>query len=293
MAEEHASYYVPPYSKLPFFTALSLFCLGYGSLNLFGGSTFGIIMFMIGAIAVTAILFAWFRETIHETHAGLHDAQMIRSYRWGMFWFIFSDFMLFGIFYMAFFYARFVTIPDLGGVASYNNSFLGHLLLWPNFKAAWPLLVNPNPVAFPGAKGFLDPWGIPALNVVFILISIITLRWAHAALGKGRRGQAVFGLAVTLLLGAAMIAGQILGMMISHTILGIKLDAGIFGSTMFMITGLQLAHVIVGFCMLLVILIRLVKGHFKGSDNFAFDAVAWFWQYLAVLSVLLFLLVYL
>ncbi len=36
------------------------------------------------------MLFGWFGNVIRESRAGLYSAQMDRSFRWGMSWFIFS-----------------------------------------------------------------------------------------------------------------------------------------------------------------------------------------------------------
>ncbi|AGH47506.1 cytochrome c oxidase subunit III [Paraglaciecola psychrophila 170] len=47
------------------------------------------------------MLFGWFRNQIHESMSGLYSAQLGRSYRQGMAWFIFSEVMFFRGFFLA------------------------------------------------------------------------------------------------------------------------------------------------------------------------------------------------
>lgn len=292
--DEHAegTYYVPAYSKLPFFTALALFLIGYGSLNLVDPTTFGIVVFMLGAIAIAGVLFAWFKETIKESKAGLHDEQMMRSYRWGMFWFLFADFMLFAIMYFGYFYAKHISLADMAGIAGYSSSVSGHYLLWPNFKYAWPLLVNPNPTAFAGSLGALNPWGFPALNMVLMLLSSVCVYFSFKKMQAHKRKLALTGLIFTLILGFLFIFSQILSMMLASSLLGLKLSSGIYGSLLFMITGLHLGHVIVAWLVLFAVTLRAIFGAFD-KDMFALQAATWFWMFLTLIFVLMFLLVYL
>jgi cytochrome c oxidase subunit 3 len=44
--------------------------------------------------------------------------------------------------------------------------------------------------------------------------------------------------------------------------------------------------------MLLVILIRSMKGHFSNENHFAFEAVAWYWHFVDVVWLGLFVFVY-
>ncbi len=84
---------------------------------------------------------------------GHYNEQVDKSFRWGMFWFIFSEVMFFAAFFGALFYARFFAIPWLGGEGEKLST---HAVLWPAFEALWPLLKLPD------AKGFttaLEPMG--------------------------------------------------------------------------------------------------------------------------------------
>jgi cytochrome c oxidase subunit 3 len=50
--------------------------------------------------------------------------------------------------------------------------------------------------------------------------------------------------------------------------------------------------VTLGATMLLVILIRSMKGHFTEEHHFAFEAVAWYWHFVDVVWLILFVFVY-
>ena len=74
--------------------------------------------------------------------------------------------------------------------------------------------------------------------------------------------------------------------------MNLKLSTGVYGSTFFMLTGFHGLHVTIGATMLLVMLIRVFKGHFTADHHFAFEASAWYWHFVDVVWLGLFVLVY-
>ena len=74
--------------------------------------------------------------------------------------------------------------------------------------------------------------------------------------------------------------------------LNLSLNSGIYGSTFYMLTGFHGFHVTMGAVMLLIILLRCLKGHFSNKDHFAFEAVAWYWHFVDVVWLFLFAAVY-
>ena len=292
MGNANSQYYVPEYSKLPILTAIGLFCLGYGTLNLLHANTVGIFAFFIGSIILAAVMFMWFREVIREHRSGLYNEQTDRSFRWGMIWFIFSEVCFFGIFFGVLFYARLISVPSLAGAGTLNENILTHILLWPNFKDVWPLFNNPNPAAFPGAKGALHTWSIPAFNTLILLSSAVTLTWAHWSLKKSARRNLIIGLVLTVILGTCFLSLQAYEYFLAHTHYGLKLSSGIYGSTFFMLTGFHAAHVTIGLIILVVILLRALKGHFSADEHFGFEAAAWYWHFVDIVWLFLFIFVY-
>jgi cytochrome c oxidase subunit 3 len=197
-----------------------------------------------------------------------------------MAWFIFSEAMFFFAFFGALFFTRVISVPDL---ASADNA-----LLWPGFQAAWP-------TAGPGLEQAFTPmaaWGIPALNTAILLSSGAAVTWAHWALKRDRRGQLNLALALTVALGALFIALQAHEYIEAYRHMGLTLGAGVYGATFFLLTGFHGLHVSIGTLMLLVILLRCLRGHFRPDNHFAFEAVSWYWHFVDVVWLVLFLFVY-
>jgi cytochrome c oxidase subunit 3 len=78
----------------------------------------------------------------------------------------------------------------------------------------------------------------------------------------------------------------------AYTELGLRLDSGIYGSTFFMLTGFHGLHVTLGAIMLVIIWLRVLRGHFTPDRHFAFEGVAWYWHFVDVVWLGLFFFVY-
>jgi len=181
MAEhQHGSYYVPEYSILPVIGSIALFLTAVGTLNF--NEFWGQVCAIFGVFTLLTMLAAWLTSVIREGRAGLYDAQMDRTFRWGMFWFIFCELNFFFILYFALVYVRAYTLPWLAGTGQ-GGSLLTHYLLWPDFKTQWPLTINPAP-SVGGLQISPLAWGYPAINTVILLISACVAVLADWALKK-------------------------------------------------------------------------------------------------------------
>ena len=290
----HEHYYVPAQSKWPIIATLGMFVTVYGLATWFNDlkaarpDSHGPLIFFVGGLLVAYMLFGWFGTVIKESRGGLYSAQMDRSFRWGMTWFIFSEVMFFAAFFGALFYVRNFSGPWLGGEGS---KAVAHML-WPNFQFAWPLLHSPDPVLYPAPKDIINPWGLPLLNTVLLVSSSVTLTLAHHALNKGQRGALKVWLGLTVLLGVAFLGFQAEEYIHAYQELGLTLGSGVYGATFFMLTGFHGAHVTIGTLILLVMLIRIVRGHFNAEHQFGFQAASWYWHFVDAVWVALFLFVY-
>lgn len=282
-------YYVPASTHWPIVGSIGLFTLVIGIVNWIHEHTFGPYLFFTGALILAYMMFGWFGIVIHESRTGLHNAQMDRSYRWGMVWFIFSEVMFFGAFFGALFYARIFSVPWLGGIGAKLST---HTLLWDHFTATWPLLQNPNPTLFPAPTGIVSTWGIPALNTLLLLSSGATITFAHHALKNNHRRHLILGLLATIILGFTFLGFQIYEYHHAYTELNLTLHSGIYGTTFFMLTGFHGAHVTIGAIMLSIILYRCIQGDFTVQKHFAFEATAWYWHFVDVVWLCLFIFVY-
>ena len=284
------SYYLPAPSHWPIVATIALFLTLGGAANWLHGKVFGPYMMMTGLLCFFFMLFGWFGTVIRENRAGLYNnAQVDRSFRWGMAWFIFSEVMFFGVFFGALYYTHALVVPWLGGE---GTGMMTHILLWPNFHAVWPVLTTPDPNAFQGPKGVMEIWHIPLANTLILLTSGVTVTIAHFGILKGNRKQMLIGQIMTIILGISFLSMQAHEYLIAYTEKALKLSAGIYGTTFFMLTGFHAAHVTIGTTMLCVILYRMFRGDFTKENHFAFEAVSWYWHFVDVVWLLLFVFVY-
>ena len=290
----HDHYYVPAQSKWPIIATVGLLVTVWGLATWFNDlkatrpESHGPLIFFVGSLLVAYMMVGWFGAVIKESRAGLYSPQLDRSFRWGMTWFIFSEVMFFAAFFGALFYVRHFSGPWLGGEGSKG---LAHML-WPNLQFAWPLLNTPDPVLYPAPKDIINPWGLPLLNTVLLVSSSVTLTLAHHALNKGQRGALKAWLGLTVVLGIAFLGFQAEEYIHAYKELGLTLGSGVYGATFFMLTGFHGAHVTIGTLILLVMLVRIVRGHFNAEHQFGFQAASWYWHFVDAVWVALFLFVY-
>ncbi len=284
MSSTNGGYYLPEPSHWPIVGSIGMFTLlgGFG-IFLNGGTSIGM---WIGAAILIVMLFGWFGTVVNESISGKYNDQVDMSFRWSMGWFIFTEVMFFAAFFGALFYARMWAIPWLGGS---GNNVMTNELLWSGFDAAWP---TNGPGEVGGDFTTMGAWGIPAINTLILLSSGVTVTWAHWGLKKDDRTQLILGLMATVALGFLFLGLQAYEYIHAYNDLNLRLTSGMYGSTFFMLTGFHGLHVTLGATMLLVILIRSMKGHFTAKNHFAFEAVAWYWHFVDVVWLGLFVFVY-
>jgi cytochrome c oxidase subunit 3 len=284
----HGDYFIPEPSKWPIVGTIALTTTVIGAVtSIHGGSVNWVLP--VGFILIAYLFYGWFGAVIDESMANNYNDQVDRSFRIGMLWFIFSEVMFFAAFFGALFYARMIAVPWLGGA---SNNAMTNELLWPAFQATWPLLTNPDNAVYQAPKEAMHALGLPAINTALLLASSVTITIAHHALRAGHRKPLTLWLAATIVLGVAFIILQIEEYMIAYQEMGLTLASGIYGSTFFMLTGFHGFHVTMGATMLLVMLVRVIKGHFTADNHFAFEAVAWYWHFVDVVWLGLYIFVY-
>ncbi len=284
MAQAHGGYYVPHSSPWPIVASVGLFTTMVGFANFLNGGTLPLMM--VGVTILIVMLFGWFGTVISESERGLYNDQVDQSFRWGMYWFIFSEVMFFAAFFGTLWYARDYSVPWLGGA---GDKVLTHEMLWPDFRKVWP---TNGPQALGGAFQPMEAWGLPAINTVILLSSGMTITWAHWALKENKRMQLILGLAATVFLGFLFVFLQGKEYAHAYTEMNLTLSSGIYGSIFFMLTGFHGLHVTLGATILLVILLRCLRGHFTPERHFAFEAAAWYWHFVDVVWLGLFIVVY-
>ncbi len=290
-SNEYESYYVPEQSKWPIIGAVGLFLIAFGAgtfVNDVAKSRpdgWGSYVLIAGIVVILYMVTGWFKDQIRESMSGMYSKQLGVSYRQGMAWFIFSEVMFFAAFFGALFYARILSVPWLGGEGDKAST---HEVLWQGFEAIWPLLKTPGGTTTTAMEWF----GLPLINTILLLVSSVTLHYAHVFLRQGDRAKVKILMAITIALGLAFLGLQIEEYIMAYTKMGLTLDAGIYGNTFFMLTGFHGMHVTLGTVMLIVMFGRILKGHFTADNHFAFEAASWYWHFVDVVWILLFFFVY-
>lgn len=284
MAQAESGYYVPHGSNWPIIGSVGLTSLVIGIALYLEGMGLGLWVMGAGGALLIYMVWGWFADVIRESVGGLYSAQVDRSLRWGMIWFIFSEIMFFGAFFGALFYARFLSVPWLGGEDPATSR-----VLWDSALLAWP-------TAGPGNLGLdwkpMGPWPLPTINTLILLTSGVTLTIAHHALKENNRRRLITFMWMTIALGVAFIFLQAYEYYEAYAHLNLRLDTGIYGSTFFMLTGFHGVHVLLGTIMLIVITLRCMKGHFEADSHFGYEATAWYWHFVDVVWLGLYVFVY-
>jgi len=270
----NSHYYVPPPSFYPVTINLGLFILALGFVLRLSAITPGIIPMLAGTAVILYGAFGWLAKIVCENESGKYHPWEDRSFRTGMAYFIFSEVAFFGAFLLALMYVRVIALPELASMDP-------HFTLWPDFKGGWPS-GGPKSQAFTP----LGAWGLPAVNSILILASSVSLMWARKGLSTANRGQMIAGLAIAITLGVAFLFQQ--AMEYRHAAeLGITLATGVYGTNLYMLTGVHGVHMLAGIIMLAVLLLRTFNGHLKPESNVGLDIVAWYWNFAVVIPGLL------
>lgn len=277
MSAEHAQthdYHLVDPSPWPIvgtIAAASLFCglIVFMHPSIFGTdmeariAALGIWTIAPGVVLLFLTGWFWWRDVIREAEFEGHHKPVVQlGMRYGMALFICSEVMFFAAFFWAFFDASLAPkeLPyDLPG-------------------GVWP----------PEGIETFDAFDLPFMNTLILLLSGVTVTWAHHALIEGDRRGLMRGLGLTILLGLVFTALQ--AYEYSHA--AFTIESGIYGSTFYMATGFHGFHVIVGTAFLMVCFFRVRAGHFKPEHHFGFEAAAWYWHFVDVVWLFLFICVY-
>ena len=131
----------------------------------------------------------WFRDVVIEAeHQGHHTPVVQIHHRYGMTLFIASEVM----FFVAWFWAYF-------DISLFPNEFVG---------SVWP----------PKDIETFDPWDIPLINTLILLLSGTTVTWSHHALIEGDRKGFIQGLILTVILGFVFTYFKLMNIIMQHLI---------------------------------------------------------------------------
>ena len=250
-------------------------------------------LFFLGLAGILITFFGWWRDVIKESLTGENTSTVIRlGLRYGMVLFIASEVMFFAAWFWAFFGAALfpgagdpILLPDGSQVLNTAGepAFSGNDGRVHATGAVWPPVgVEP-----------LNPWGLPLINTLVLLLSGTTVTWAHHAIVHNDQKGFIQGLILTIVLGAffTLLQGVEYYEAIAFDMFTFS-GGGIYGASFFMATGFHGLHVVIGTIFLAVCLFRGLAGHFTAERHFGFEAAAWYWHFVDVVWLFLFAFVY-
>ena len=306
-AVEHDYHILPP-SPWPFLSGLAALVWGVGMVVFFSGLTprngdnpmaefffargmdtiqgregagGGWIILLLGSVFAAYIMYGWWKDVAAESARGEHTPVIDLGLRYGMIMFIMQEAMFFvGWFWMFF---------ELGLFHKFRAGWNPDILENPEDYASWP----------PPSIEMVNPWNLPLINTLILLLSGTTVTWGHHALIHGDRKGAKWGIGLTVLLGFIFMFVQFYEyyeLFIHRNDDGLHgafwLSTNVYGSTFFLATGFHGLHVLIGAIFLLVIWGRLMNGGMSADKHFGLEAAAWYWHFVDVVWLFLFAFIY-
>jgi cytochrome c oxidase subunit 3 len=216
-------------------------------------------LILVGLLVVVLTSIAWWRDVVREgLLQGAHTEKVATGLRMGIILFILSEVCFFSAFFWGFF----------------------HRALGPNVEvgSSWP------PVGIIG----LDAFSTPLLNTIVLLSSAVRVTWAHHRLLAQDKNGVIWGLALTLVLGAYFTflqAGEYYESFFT-------ISDGVYGSCFYVATGFHGLHVLIGRLFLFICFLRALADGFSDTHHVGFEAAAWYWHFVDVVWLFLFCFVY-
>ncbi len=258
-------YHLVDPSPWPLLGSLAGGLLAVGAVMQFHGS--GWYLLAAGLVAVLAVMFGWWRDIVRESVVQKAHSPVVKiGLRYGMALFIASEVMFFAAFFWAFFDAS-LFYNEPAQVARVEAT-----------GGVWP----------PKGTVPFNPFDLPFMMTIILLLSGTTVTWAHHALVEGRNSEAAKALGITVALGVLFTCFQVYEY--GHAAFGFS-DT-VFTSAFYVATGFHGLHVLIGTIFLLICLLRLMRGHFTPQKHFGFEAAAWYWHFVDVVWLFLFAFIY-
>lgn len=255
-------YHILAPSSLPFLGSVFGFVMLFGAVLWMHGVT--PFPFLIGLAGVLYVMFAWWSYVADESKIGDHTPVVRIGLRYGFILFVMSEVMFFFAWFWAFFKQAIYPM----------NDYVGSEYAQPVFDA-------------------VDPFHLPLINTLILLLSGCAVTWAHHALVHGNnRRDLINGLAISIVLGIAFTglqAYEYAELLLHHDW---KFGEDMIFSTFFMATGFHGFHVVIGTIFLGVCLVRAMRGAFTPEHHVGFEAAAWYWHFVDVVWLFLFFAVY-
>ncbi len=260
-------YHLIPLSPWPILTAFALLIACVGAVMYFHSYSYSTSVLIIGNLSLVYCLFAWWRDVIKESREEkAHNETVKRGLKIGMGLFIVSEIVFFLVFFASILNYAILPMGVLDGV-------------WVVDEGTWP----------PEGIHTFNPWDLPFMNTLILLLSGTSITWADYALIENNKKDLASALGYTVILGVLFLLLQ--AYEYSHAHFG--LSDGIYAANFFLATGFHGLHVLIGVIFLFICYMRAKAGHFDaGNNHLGFEFAAWYWHFVDVVWLFLFVLLY-
>ena len=164
--------------------------------------------------------------------------------------------------------------------------FLG--IFWAFFHSALSPTIEMGAHWPPMGVISVNPFELPALNTIILLSSGVTITYAHHSLIQGKRGAALAGTAVTIILAAIFTECQ----GIEYSVSSFTISDGTFGSCFYFGTGFHGLHVMIGTAFITVGLWRILAYHCTDNHHLGLESSILYWHFVDIVWLVLFFSVY-
>nr|ABL09070.1 cytochrome c oxidase subunit III [Odontoglaja guamensis] len=254
---QHHPFHLVEYSPWPLLGSFGILSMPVGLIYYLKFNNY--VLLTLGTISVMIISYLWWRDITREsTLQGYHSLQVVKGLKTGVFLFIVSEICFFFAFFWAYFHSSLAPNVEIGSV--------------------WP----------PIGISTLETFQVPLLNTSVLLLSGVSVTWAHHAIEEQNHSSALLGLALTLTLGFYFVFLQYGEYMETS----FSIADSVYGSAFFIATGFHGLHVLVGATFLTVCFIRLLNMHFDKSHHVGFLSAAWYWHFVDVVWLFLYVSIY-
>lgn len=131
---------------------------------------------------------------------------------------------------------------------------------------------------------------LPGVNTIILIGSSFVIHNADTAIKKNDVKGLQKWFAITAVMGAVFLVGQLY----EYFHLEFGLTTNLFASTFYVLTGFHGLHVLFGLLLILAVLWRSLKaGHYSSTSHFGVEAAEIYWHFVDVVWIVLFILLYL
>lgn len=253
----------------PFVASVGLLAATFGLLLAGYKNPVGWMLMVIGFGVFLMAVFTWLTTMIRED-IGEATERTVPEFpdigKWMVGFLILSEVFLFGAIFATYFYLR-----------NHDQIYTQSLLHFYEVEGE-----------------VMEVWGLmPILNTIFLVSSSVTVHFAEEALRHGKQKLFQILMAVTVVLGALFVGGQILEYYEFVVHENFTPQTSTFGGTFYMLTTLHGAHVFAGVLILASILVGSFFKSVSAKRHVALTVASVYWHFVDVIWIILVFVIYL